>query len=815
MDGITNQGRIENRYLEDEMKDSYLSYAMSVIVGRALPDVRDGLKPVHRRILYTMHELHLRHNQAHKKCARIVGETLGKYHPHGDTAVYDALVRMAQEFSLRYPLIDGQGNFGSQDGDPPAAMRYTEAKLSKISDYVLQDIDRDTVKFSPNFDGSLKEPSTLPTVLPNLLVNGSSGIAVGMATNIPPHNLVEIANALIYLLDKPDCGVKELNRIVKGPDFPTGGIICGREGIRKAYKEGKGKLTLRAKAVIEQVKSRSQIVITELPYQVNKSNLLETMAGLVNAKKIEGVSDIRDESDKEGLRIVLEVKRDAEPKIILNQLYKHTTLETTFGIIFLALVDNRPQVLNLKQLLYYHIQHRKEVIVRRCQFDLRKAQQRAHILEGLKIALKYLDKVIETIKKSKFPQDAKEKLVKRFGLSEIQAQAILEMQLQRLTALERDKINKEYLELLKKIEYLQSILSSEKKQEALIKEELADLKEKFKELRRTDIIAEKEEIEIEDLIQEEDVVVTISHTGYIKRIPLTAYRRQGRGGRGVTAMAIRDEDFVEHLFVASSKDTLLFFSNNGKVYGLKAYEVPEGSRTSRGRAIVNVLSLSAQEKTTGILVVKEFKENSFLLMATEKGLIKRCRLELFSNLRRNGIIAVTLDKEDGLIGASLVEGDFGQVILATAKGKAIKFNISQVRATGRSSQGVKGINLVKGDRVLSMALVTPVMQQGDFSLFTVTEKGFAKRTQVSGYRQQSRAGQGIINIKLSPKTGKGTAAILVNPEDEVMAITQKGVLIRCKVGTIRSSGRATQGVKLINLGTNDTVSSVARILEQG
>lgn len=814
MDEITNQGRIENRYLEDEMKDSYLSYAMSVIVGRALPDVRDGLKPVHRRILYTMHELHLHHGQAYKKCARIVGETLGKYHPHGDTAVYDALVRMAQEFSLRYPLIDGQGNFGSQDGDPPAAMRYTEAKLSKISDYVLQDIDRDTVKFSPNFDGSLKEPSILPTVLPNLLVNGSSGIAVGMATNIPPHNLVEIANAVIYLLDKPDCRVKELNRIVKGPDFPTGGIICGRKEILKAYTEGRGKLTLRAKAVIEQVKSRSQIVITELPYQVNKSNLLETMAGLVNSKKIEGVSDIRDESDKEGLRIVLEVKRDAEPKIILNQLYKHTTLETTFGIIFLALVDNRPQVLNLKQLLYYHILHRKEIIVQRCRFDLRKAQQRAHILEGLKIALKYLDKVIETIKKSKSPQDAKEKLVKRFGLSDVQAQAILEMQLQRLTALERDKINKEYLELLKKIEYLQGILGSEKKQEALIKEELAELKEKFKDSRQTEIVAEKEEIEIEDLIQEEDVVVTISHTGYIKRMPLTAYRRQSRGGRGVTAMGIKDEDFVEHLFVSSSKDTLLFFSNNGKVYGLKAYEVPEGSRTSRGRAIVNVLSLSAHEKIAGVLAVKEFKEKSFLLMATEKGLIKRCKIGLFSNLRRNGIIAVTLDKDDGLIGASLVEGDSGQVILSTARGKAIKFNISQVRATGRSSQGVKGINLAKGDRVLSMALVTPAMQQGDFSLFTVTEKGFAKRTHVSEYRQQSRAGQGIISIKLSPKTGKGAAAILVRPEDEVMAITQQGVLIRCKVGTIRSSGRATQGVKLISLGTNDTVSSVARILEQ-
>jgi len=693
-------------------------------------------------------------------------------------------------------------------------MRYTEARLSRISDYLLQDIDKNTVDFMPNFDNSLREPQVLPTVLPNLILNGSSGIAVGMATNIPPHNLGEITQALIYLLEHPDCSIKELHRIVKGPDFPTGGIICGKREILKAYQEGKGKLTLRAKATIEETKSRYSIIITELPYQVNKTNLLESIASLINSKKIEGITDLRDESDKEGLRIVLELKRDTEPRVILNQLYKHTSLETTFGAIFLALINNRPQILNLKQILQYHIQHRKEVIVRRSQHELEKAKRRAHILEGLKIALKFLDKVVETIKKSKSPQQAKEALVKKFKLTEIQAQSILEMQLQRLTALERDKLNREYLELIKKIEELEGILSSEKKQEILIKEELKDLKEKFSDPRRTDVVAEKEEIQIEDLIVEEDVVITITHSGYIKRQPLTTYRRQARGGRGITAMATKEEDFVEHLFVSSSKDTLLIFSSTGKVYGLKTYEVPQGSRASKGRAIVNILNLSSQEKVTSVLSIKEFKEDSFLIMTTKKGLVKRCSLELFSNLRKSGIIAISLDKDDALIGACLAGGRGEELILSTSKGKAIRFPVSQVRPTGRTSKGIKAIRLGRDDEVLGMVLVDSFMKKGKFFLFTVTEKGFAKRTPLWEYRLQSRAGKGIIGCKLSSKTGKVVSVILVAQEDEVMVISQRGILIRTRVANIRSSGRATQGVRIIRLDNKDTVSSAARIIEK-
>ncbi|HEC70149.1 MAG TPA: DNA gyrase subunit A [Candidatus Omnitrophica bacterium] len=811
---LNNTGRVEQRYLEEEMKDSYLSYAMSVIVGRALPDIRDGLKPVQRRILYTMSELNLRYNQPHKKSARIVGECLGKYHPHGDVAVYDALVRMAQDFSLRYPLVDGQGNFGSQDGDPPAAMRYTEARLSKISDYLLQDIDKDTVDFFPNFDNSLKEPRILPAVLPNLILNGASGIAVGMATNIPPHNLGEVTQALVYLIEKPDCSIKELAKIIKGPDFPTGGIICGRSEILKAYQEGRGRLTLRAKATIEEAKSKHFIVITELPYQVNKSSLLESIANLINSKKIEGVSDLRDESDKEGLRIVLELKRDTEPRVILNQLYKHTTLETTFGAIFLALVNNRPQLLNLKQILQHHIQHRKEIIVRRSNYELEKAKRRAHILEGLKIALKFLDRVIETIKKSKTVSEAKASLIKKFKLTDIQAQAILELQLQRLTALERDKLNKEYLETIKKIEELQGILSSEKKQEALIKEELKELQEKFSDSRRTEIVAEKEEIQIEDLIVEEDVVITITHSGYIKRQPLSSYRRQARGGRGITAMATKEEDFVEHLFVSSSKDTLLIFSTKGKAYALKTYQIPQGSRTSKGRAIVNILNLSSSEKITAVLSIKEFREENFLIMATQQGLVKRTSLNLFSNLRKTGIIAISLDKDDSLISVCLSGKDTDEVILNSWGGKAIRFPVSQVRPTGRTSKGIRAIKLSKGDRVLGMVLVNSLMKKGKFFLFTVTEKGFAKRTPLSEYRLQSRAGKGIIASKVSPKTGKVVSAILVAEEDEVIVISQKGVLIRTLIKNIRTSGRATQGVRIIRLDKDNTVSSAARIIEK-
>jgi DNA gyrase subunit A len=810
---FTAKEKFLTKYLEEEMKDSYLSYAMSVIVGRALPDARDGLKPVQRRILYTMHQLHLRHNQPYKKCARIVGETLGKFHPHGDVAVYDALVRMAQDFSLRYPLVDGQGNFGSIDGDPPAAMRYTEARLSAIAETLLTDIDKETVNFFPNFDNSLSEPEILPTVLPNLLVNGSSGIAVGMATNMPPHNLKEICEALMYIIDNPSASIKELMRFVKGPDFPTGGIICGKKDILKMYEEGKGKLTIRAKATIEHEKNKTQIIITEIPYQLNKSNLLESIANLINNKKIEGVSDLRDESDKEGIRIVLELKRDTQPQIILNQLYKHTNLETTFGAIFLCLVNRRPVILNLKDLLLQHINFRKEVITRRTKFELDRAQRRAHILEGLKIALKFLDKVVELIKKSKSPQEAKSSLMKKFSLTEVQAQAILEMQLQRLCALERKKIDEEYIELIKKIEYYNLILSSEKKQEQLIKEELKSLKEKFGDQRRTEIVAEKEEIEIEDLIVEEDMVITISGSGYIKRQPLTSYRQQKRGGRGITAMTTREEDFVEHLFVASSKDTLLIFTDQGKVYPIKTYEVPIGSRTSKGRAIVNLLHLTQKEKITTVLAIKEFNPQEFIFMATQKGLVKRTSLKLFSNMRKSGIFAINLGKDDHLIGAALCE-EKDEVILATREGLSIRFKVKEVRPTGRQSQGVKGIFLSKQDIVLGMVLIKGTLKKEGFYLLTATENGFAKRSDIEEYRLQSRAGKGIINIKLSSRIGEVKGLILVKEDDEIMCITQKGILIRTRVKDIRVSGRSTQGVRIINLEKDDKLSSIARIVPE-
>ncbi|MFH1519857.1 MAG: DNA gyrase subunit A [Candidatus Omnitrophota bacterium] len=805
--------KIISKYLEEEMKESYLSYAMSVIVGRALPDIRDGLKPVQRRILYAMHELHLRYNQAHKKCARIVGETLGKYHPHGDIAVYDALVRMAQDFSLRYPLINGQGNFGSIDGDPPAAMRYSEARMFRITDYILQDIDKDTVKFFPNFDNSLTEPEVLPSVLPNMLLNGASGIAVGMATNIPPHNLGEICDALIYLIDQPKASVKDLHKYVRGPDFPTGGAICGRSGILDMYKEGRGKLTVRAKATVERERNKDQIVITEIPYQLNKTTLMEQIAQLITSKRVEGISDLRDESGKEGIRIVIELKRDTQAEIVLNRLYKHTSMETTFGAIFLCLVNRKPQILGLKEMLFHHINFRKEVIVRRTRFELDKAERRAHILEGLKIALKFLDKVVETIKKSKNPQDAKLALMKKFKLTEIQAQAILEMQLQRLCALEREKIEQEYLELLKRIEYLKSILSSQKRQEVLIKEELQEIREKFADPRRTEIVAQKEEIEIEDLIVEEDMVISITGSGYVKRMPLTTYRQQKRGGRGVAAMATADADFVEHLFVASSKETLLFFTNQGKIYPLKTYEVPTGSRISKGRAMVNLLSLSGKEKITTVLAVQNFDSEKFIFMATQKGMVKRTSLGLFSNIRKSGIFAITLGKDDNLVGAGVCDGE-EEVILATQEGLAIKFKSSDIRPTGRQSQGVRGVRLAKKDITLGMVLIKRSLKKEDFYLLTATENGFAKRTPIQEYRLQSRGGKGVINIKLSSKIGRVRALVLVRPDDEVICITQKGILIRTKVQDIRVSGRSTQGVKVINLEKADKLSTIARSIPE-
>jgi len=804
--------RIITRYLEEEMKDSYLSYSMSVIVGRALPDVRDGLKPVQRRILYAMSELHLRHSQAHKKSARVVGEVLGKYHPHGDIAVYDALVRMAQDFSLRYPLIDGQGNFGSIDGDPPAAMRYSEVRMTKIADQILQDIEKKTVNFFSNFDNSLTEPEVLPSVLPNMLLNGASGIAVGMATNIPPHNLLEICDALTHLIDNPKASIKDLHKYVKGPDFPTGGIICGRKDILNMYKEGRGKLTVRAKTRTEQEKNKNQIIITEIPYQLNKTTLLEQIANLINSKRVEGISDLRDESDKDGIRIVLELKRDVQAEIVLNRLHKHTSMETTFGAIFLALVNRRPQILNLKEMLFHHINFRKEVITRRTRFELAKAERRAHILEGLKIALKFLDKVIEIIKKSKSPQDAKEALIKKFKLSNPQAQAILEMQLQRLCALERKKIDQEYLELLKQIEYLKSILASVKKQEGIVKEELKELKAKFTGQRRTSIVAQKEEIEIEDLIVEEDMVVSITGSGYIKRLPLTTYRQQKRGGRGITAVAAGEEDYVEHLFVASSKDTLLFFTDQGKVYPLKTYEVPLGSRTSRGRAMINVLHLG-KENINAVLAIKEFDPDKFIFMGTQKGMVKRTSLELFSNVRKNGITAITLGKEDVLIGAGICQ-EQEEAILATQGGFSIRFKLKEIRPTGRQSQGVRGIRLGKKDLVLGMSLIESSLKKEEIHFLTATENGFAKRTQIKEYRLQSRGGKGVINIKLSSKIGQVKGFSLARSDEEVACITQKGILIRTKIKDIRASGRSTQGVRIISLDKGDKLSTIARIIPE-
>ncbi|OGX39962.1 MAG: DNA gyrase subunit A [Omnitrophica WOR_2 bacterium RIFCSPLOWO2_01_FULL_41_12] len=803
----TRNEKIVPRYIEEEVKDSYLNYAMSVIVGRALPDVRDGLKPVHRRILFAMKDLNLEHTKPYKKAARIVGECLGKYHPHGDLAVYDALIRMAQDFSLRYPLVEGQGNVGSVDGDSPAAMRYVEARLAAISEEMLADIEKETVNFMPNFDASLVEPMVLPALLPNLLVNGSSGIAVGMATNMPPHNLGEVIDATVYTLDNPGCEIKDLMRYVKGPDFPTGGLICGREGIKEAYTNGKGKLTLRASASIEhQKQGKDSIVITEIAYQTNKASLIESIAALVEEKKIEGISDVRDESDKEGVRIVIELRRDAEPQIILNQLFKHTQLEVTFGIINLALVDGRPRILNLKQLIEYYILHRKEIIRRRTTFDLEKAKQRAHILEGLKIALKFLDRIIKTIKTSKTVLIAKEALMTNFDLSAIQAQAILEMQLQRLTALERDKLDAEYLDLIKKIELYQSILASEKKIETMIKEDLEGLKKKYADERITQITAEAEELEIEDLIAEEDVVIVISHTGYIKRLPVSAYRKQKRGGKGVTGAELKEEDFIEHLFIASTKDCLLIFTDKGRVHWLKVYEIPQASRIAKGKAIINLLQLSGEEKISSTIPVKEFSADKFLVMATSLGLIKKTRLDEYSNPRKGGIIGITLEKDDELIGVKLTDGK-EELLLATTLGKAVRFSESQVRDMGRAAKGVRGISLAKHDQVIAMEVV-----RKDDTVLTVTELGFAKRTPVDQYRLQRRGGKGIINIKVTKKNGQAVRLKAVSDRDELMVITQNGMFLRCLVKDIRATGRSSQGVRLIKLTDKDRVSSVAHVV---
>ncbi|MDD2751508.1 MAG: DNA gyrase subunit A [Candidatus Omnitrophica bacterium] len=805
----TRNEKVVPVYIEEEVKDSYLNYAMSVIVGRALPDVRDGLKPVHRRILFAMQELNLDHSKPYKKCARIVGEVLGKYHPHGDVAVYDTLVRMAQDFSLRYPLVEGQGNFGSVDGDTAAAMRYTEARLAAISDDMLADIDKETVNFGPNFDSSLKEPLLLPAALPNLLVNGSSGIAVGMATNIPPHNLTEVADAIIHILENPQAEIKELMRFVKGPDFPTGGVICGKGGIKEAYNTGRGKVTVRARATVEHQKNgKDLIIVTEIPYQVQKAGLIEAIAALVEDKKIEGISDIRDESDKDGMRIVVELKRDVEPQIILNQLFKHTQLETTFGIIMLALVENRPRVLNLRQILDCYIEHRKVIIRRRTQFELDKALKRAHILEGLKIALKFIDRIIKTIKTSKNTEQAKERLMKEFELSEIQSQAILEMQLQRLTALERDKIDAEYAELLKKIELCRAILASEKKIEAIIKEELEGLKKKYGDERRTDIVGEVEELEVEDLIAEEDVVVTISHAGYIKRLPVSAYRKQKRGGRGTTGAELKEEDFIEHLFVASTKDYLLIFTGKGQVHWLKVYEIPQASKISKGKAIVNLVQMEANSKISSTIPVKEFAGDKYLVMVTKEGNIKKTRLDAYGNPRKGGIIGITLDKDDELIGVELTDGK-EELLIGTRQGKAIRFSEAKVRDMGRQARGVRGISLAKKDQVIDM-----VVPKKDSAILTVTSLGFAKRTTIDEYRLTSRGGKGVINIKVTDKNGEAVNLKTVSDNDELMVITQNGIFLRCAVKDIRETGRSAQGVRLIKLQDKDRVSCIAPVIAE-
>ncbi len=803
----TRNEKIIPIHIEEEMKDSYINYAMSVIVGRALPDVRDGLKPVHRRILYAMKDMGIIYNKAYKKSARIVGEVLGKYHPHGDAAVYDALVRLVQDFSMRYPLIDGQGNFGSIDGDPAAAMRYTEARTHQITEWMLKDLEKETVDWRPNFDGSLDEPEVLPSVLPNLLLNGSSGIAVGMATNIPPHNLSELVDAIGHLIDNPDCRIDDLAKIVKGPDFPTGALICGRDNILKAYRTGRGSLTLHAKAHVEQKKGgKESIIITEIPYQVNKTRLITSIADLVKTKKVDGIVDIRDESDRDGMRVVIDLRRGQSTDILMNQLYKRTQMRDTFGVIMLAIVDGQPRVLNLKQMLEEFLRHRKEVIIRRTKYELARAEERAHILEGLKIAISNLDEVIRLIKKSKDPETAKDGLIKKFDLSEAQALAILSMRLQQLTNLETEKIQNEYKELLKLIEKLKGILASERKVLDLIKEELREIKQKFGDDRRTEITAAAEDIDIEDLIAEEDMVITLSHAGYIKRFPVSAYKKQKRGGKGVAGAETKEEDFIEHLYIASTHDYMLIFTSEGKLHWLKVHEIPQAGRRTKGRPIINLLGLSGDEKINSVVPVREFKEGSFVVMCTEQGKVKKTSLAAFSNPRKGGIIAITLGKGDSLEGAVLTEGE-DEVVIATASGKAIRFKEKNIRPMGRSAQGVKGVNLKKKDKVVGMVKV-----DASGTLLSVTEKGFGKRTTFDSYRLQSRGGSGIINLKVVDKNGLVVGVKSVREEDEIMLISKQGMVVRVAVGGISKVGRSTQGVRVIALKPGDKLTSVASVV---
>ena len=797
-------GNIIKRDIEDEMKTAYIDYAMSVIVSRALPDVRDGLKPVHRRILYAMHEDGITSDKPYRKCANTVGSVLGRYHPHGDASVYDDMVRMAQDFSMRYMLIDGHGNFGSIDGDGAAAMRYTEARMSKIAEQMLVDIEKNTVDFMPNYDDRLQEPTVLPAKIPALLVNGSSGIAVGMATNIPPHNLTEVINGIIKIIDDDNVSDDDLIKIIKGPDFPTGGMVLGLEGIKEAYKTGRGKITMRAEAEIEEMSgNKHRIIVTSLPYQVNKARLIENIARLAREKRIEGISEMRDESDrKEKVRIVMELKRDANPQVVLNQLYKNTQMQDTFGVIMLALVDGEPKILTLRQCLDCYIDHRKTVILRRTQFDLDKALARAHILEGLRIAIDNIDEVIAIIRSSY--DDAKERLIERFGLTDIQAQAILDMRLKTLSGLQREKIEEEYKQLMELIEHLRAILNSERLVFDIIKEELIEIKDKFGDDRKTKIVAAEGEIDLDDLIKEEQTVIALTHFGYIKRMPIDTYRSQKRGGKGITGIATREEDFVKQIFTASTHDTILFFTNKGKLYKLRGYEVPEAGRTARGTAIVNLLSLDAGEKVSAVIPIQNFAEGKYLLMATKNGLIKKTALAEYNSARKTGLQGITLKEDDELIAVRLTDGE-DNVVLVTRNGMCITFDEKDVRPIGRVSQGVIGIRIDEDDEVIGME---SIIAGGKATLLAITENGFGKRTELDEYRVQIRGGKGVITYKVTQKTGKLVGARIATDDEDVMLITDKGTIIRLKVKDISVLGRSTQGVTLMRTTDGGKVVSM-------
>lgn len=802
-------GRILPVNLEQEMRNSYIDYAMSVIVSRALPDVRDGLKPVHRRILYAMQEAGMTSGKPYKKSARIVGEVLGKYHPHGDSSVYDAIVRMAQDFSMRYMLADGHGNFGSVDGDPPAAMRYTEVRMAKIAELMLQDIDKDTVDFVPNYDESLKEPSVLPSKFPELLVNGTSGIAVGMATNIPPHNMSEVIDGVLMLIDNPDASVEELMTVIKGPDFPTGGLIMGTTGIRDAYTTGRGSVKMRAKAHIETMSNgKPRIVVTELPYQVNKARLIEKIAELARDKQIEGITDLRDESDRKGMSIVIELRKDINPDIMLNQLYKHTQLQDTFGVIMLALVDNQPRILTLKQVLRYYIQHQEDVITRRTRYELSKAEARAHILEGLTIALDHLDAVITTIRESQTADIARNALMDGFKLSEKQAQAILDLRLQRLTGLEREKIEEEYQEVLKKIEWLKSVLADESKIMTIIKEELTAVKEKYGDARRTTITYDMSEMSEEDLIADEDVVLTISHNNYIKRMKLDTYNKQNRGGQGILGMSTKEGDFVENILITTTHHTILFFTSRGRVHYLKAYQIAEASRQARGTALINLLKLDKGEKITAVLQVREYNPAKFLFMATRKGIVKKVQLSEFNTTRKLGVIALKLDDDDELIGVKQTDGQ-KQIVIGTRNGYAIIFDEEEVRSMGRIARGVKGIKLRDGDEVVGMDTI-----KRDSEILTVTAGGYGKRTKVEEYTTHHRGAMGVINLRVTEKTGEVIGLKVVRDGQELMLISTNGIIIRTGLDKISVIGRASQGVIIMKTAEDDKVASMAILTQK-